>query len=158
MQRKFHGFLYKSSAQTTLPSIFVDSYFPAPQTHESLCPTTLQFISLSDSNDTTSNISYADPSPGNRTICWLIGAWPRFRVDLAKQILVLLSLSAKVRGAQTEVSLEVVWEGDRTRFSHPGYVWWVQVVRSLILHARHYAHFLVRRNLRCCLRTALLKG
>jgi len=51
--------------------------------------------------------------------CWLIRAWPRFKDDFGKQILVLLALSAIVHRARTEVSPEVVWEGVRTRFPHP---------------------------------------
>ena len=51
--------------------------------------------------------------------CWLSGAWPKFKGDLAKQILVLLALSEIVHGAQAEVSPEVVWEGVITRFQHP---------------------------------------
>ena len=42
-----------------------------------------------------------------------------FRSDLAKQIPRLLALSAIVRGARTEVSPKVVWEGAGTRFPHP---------------------------------------
>ena len=98
----------------------MDSYFPALRTRESSCPNTLQFLSLLDSSDMTSDIPYADPGPSNRTICWLVGAWPKFRGDLAKQIPVLLALSAKFREARTEVSTEVVWEGARTRFPHIG--------------------------------------
>ena len=52
-------------------------------------------------------------------VCWLIGALPRFRVDLGKQIPVLLALSETVRAVKNEVSPEVVWEGARTRFPHP---------------------------------------
>jgi len=40
-------------------------------------------------------------------------------VSLAKQILVLLALSAIVRGVRTEVSPKIVWEGAGTRFPHP---------------------------------------
>lgn len=158
MQRKFFGFPYISSALTIVPLIPADSYFLAPRTRESFHPTTLQFISLSDSNDTTLEISYADPGPRNGTIYWLIGAWPRFRGDLAKQITVLLALSATICGARNNVSPEVVWECARTRFLHPGDVWWVQVVHCSALHARRYAHFPAPRSLRCCLCTTLLGG
>ena len=96
MQRKFRGFFYISSNITTPPLIIVDSYFPALRTRESSSPTTLQFLSFSDSSDTTSDISYANLGLDNGTIFWLIGACPRFRVTLAKQIPVLLSLSAIV--------------------------------------------------------------
>ena len=51
MQRKFHGFLYISSALTIVPSILMDSYFPALQTCEYFYLTTLKFLSLSDSSD-----------------------------------------------------------------------------------------------------------
>jgi len=74
MQRKIHGFLYISSTLTIVPLILMDSYFPTLRTHEYFFPTTLQFPSSSDSSDITSDIPYADPSPKNRTICWLIGA------------------------------------------------------------------------------------
>jgi len=57
MQRKFHGFSYISSNLTTLPLIIIDSYFPASRTCESSYPTTLQFLSLLKSSDTTSNVS-----------------------------------------------------------------------------------------------------
>jgi len=57
MQRKFWGSLYTSSSLTTLPLIVVDSCFLAPQIHESFCPTNLQFLSLSNSGDTTLDIS-----------------------------------------------------------------------------------------------------
>ena len=50
----------------------------------------------------------------------VLWASPRFRGDLAKQIPLLLALSATVRGVQTEVSPEVVWEGSRTRFPRLG--------------------------------------
>ena len=126
------------------------------RTRESSCPTTLQFLSLLDSSDTTSEISYVDPSLGNGTICWLVGAWPRFRGDLAKQILVPLALPATVHRAQIEISPEVVWEGARTRFPHPRDVWWVQVVRSLTLRASCFAHFPIPRSLRYYLHAALL--
>jgi len=119
MQRKFHGF------PTTVPLILMNSCFPALRTCESFCLTTLQFLSSLDSSDTTSNIPYANLNLSNETICWLVGAWPRFRDDLAKQIPVLLALSEIVHGVQTEVSPEVVWEGARTMFLHPGDVWWV---------------------------------
>jgi len=158
MQRKFHGSPYISSNLTTLPLITMDSFFRAPWTHESFCPTTLQFLSLRDSNDMTSYISYADPGPGNRTICWLIGAWPRFKVKLAKQIPVLLVLLAIVHEAWTKVSPEVVWEGARTRFPHLGDVWWFQVVRSSTLPERCFSHFPVPRSLLYCLHTTLLEG
>ena len=158
MQRKFHGFSYISSNLNTLPLITTDSCFPASWTRESFCGTTLQFFSLSDSNDTTSDISYADLGPDKVTICWLIGVWPRFRVDLAKQILVLLALSATVHGAWIEVSLEVVWKGTSTRFPHPRDVWWVKVVRVSTPRARRYAYFPVPWSMRCCLYTTLLKG
>ena len=124
MQRKFHGFPYISSALTTVPLILADSCFHTPRTRECSCPTTLQFLSLLDSNDMTSNIPYADLSPSNETICWLVVAWTRFRDDLAKQIAVLLALSEIVQRARTEVSPKVVWEGARTRFPHPRDVWW----------------------------------
>jgi len=120
MQRKFRGFLYISSTLTIVPLILADSYFPAPRTREYFCPTTLQFLSLSDSSDMTSDISYAYPGPSNGTLFWLIEASPRFRGDLAKQILVLLALSTIVRRVRTEVSPEVVWEGARTIFPHLG--------------------------------------
>ena len=156
-QRKFRGFPYISSALTTIPLILVDSYFRVPRTRKYFCPTTLQFLSLSDSNDTTSDIPYADPSPDNRTMCWLVGAWPRFRGDLAKQISVLLALSATVHGARIEVSPKVVWDRARTRFLHPGDVWWFLVIRTLTLCARRYAHLPIPRSMRCCLRTTLLE-
>jgi len=57
MQRKFRGSPYTSSNLTTLPLTVVDSCFPMLRTRESFCPTTLQFLSLLDSNDTTSHIS-----------------------------------------------------------------------------------------------------
>ena len=158
MQRKLHGFPYISSTLTTLHSIPTDSCFPALWTREYSCPATIQFLSLLNTSDMTSDISYVDPSPGNRTIYWLTGAWPRFRVDLAKQIPILLALSATVRGARIEVSLEVVWEGARTRFPHPRYVWWVPVVRSSTLRASHFTHFPVPRSLIDFLRAALLRG
>jgi len=158
MQTKFCGYSYISSSLTTLPSILADSCFPTPWTCESFCLATLQFFSLSDSSNTTSDISYADPGLGNGPICWLIGAWPKFQVDLAKQILVLLALSAIVCRARTKVSPEVICEGARTRFPHPGYVWWVQVVHGLTLCTSYFAHSPVPRNLRYYLRTALLKG
>jgi len=63
MQRKFHGFLYISSAPTTVPLILGDFYFPVPRTRESSCLTTLQFISLLDSTSTTSDIPYVDLGP-----------------------------------------------------------------------------------------------
>ena len=78
MQRKFHGFPYISSSLTTVPSVPTDSYFPALRTHEQVCPTTLQFLSLTDSSDTTSDIPYVDIGPGNGTIFCLDGAWHRF--------------------------------------------------------------------------------
>ena len=124
MQRKSRGFPYTHSALIIVPLILVDSCFPAPQTHEFFYPTTFQFISWTDSSDTTSSIPYADPSPGNGTICWLSGAWPRFGGDLAKQILVLLALSETVHRAWIDVSHKVVWDGARTRFLHPWDVWW----------------------------------
>ena len=158
MQRNFRGFLYISSALIIVPLILVDSYFPGPRTRESFFPTTLQFISLSDSSDTTSDISYADLGPGNGTICCLIGAWPRFRVDLAKQIPVILALWATVRGARIVVSPEVVWEGARTRFSHPGDVWGIQLVRSLTLRTSCFMHFPILRSLIYCLRATLPRG
>jgi len=65
MQRKFHGFTYISIALTTLPSTLTDSYFPALRTCEFSYPTTFQFLSLWDSSDTTSDIPYVDPGPGN---------------------------------------------------------------------------------------------
>ena len=92
------------------------------------------------------------------SIYWLFGAWPTFRGDLAKQILVLLALSTTVHKAQTEISPEVVWEGARTRFPHRRDVAWVQVVRSSTLLAHRYTHFPVPRNLRCCLHITLLGG
>jgi len=67
----------------------------------------------------TSDITYANPSPGNGTIFWLVWSSPRFKDDLAKQIPVLLVLSATIRRVRTEVSPKVVWEDARTRFSHP---------------------------------------
>jgi len=67
----------------------------------------------------TSDIPYVDLSLCNEIICWLVGAIPKFGGDLAKQIPVILALPTTIRGAQTEVSLEVVWEGARTRFPHP---------------------------------------
>jgi len=48
-----------------------------------------------------------------------VGPDPGSAVSLAKQIPKLLALSASVCGVQTEVSLEVVWEGAGTRFLHP---------------------------------------
>jgi len=90
--------------------------------------------------------------------CWLVGAWPRFRVDLAKQIPVLLALSATVHGAQTEVSPEVVWEGARTRFPHPQDVWWFQVVHGSTLHACCYVLLPVPCNLWCYYCATLLGG
>lgn len=45
-----------------------------------------------------------------------MGPDPSLVVILAKQILVLLTLSTIVCGTQTEVSPEVVWEGVKTRF------------------------------------------
>jgi len=153
MQRKFCGFPYIRITLTIVPFILMDSYFPMLQAREYFYPTTLRFISLLDYNDMTSNIPYVDPSLGKRTICWLVGAWPRFKGDLAKQILVLLAFLAIVRGARTEVSPEVVWEGARIRFPHVGDVWWFQVVRSW---AHCYVHFPVTHNLRYCLHAALL--
>ena len=64
--------------------------------------------------------------------CWLVGAWPRFRGDLAEQIPVLLALSETVYGAWTEVSPEVVWEGARTNFPHPWDVWEVRLVSLFV--------------------------
>ena len=101
---------------------------------------------------------YADLSPDNGTICWLVGAWPRFKVSLAKQILVLLAFLAIVHGARTKVSLEVVWEGARTRFPHPRDVWWVQLVHGLTLRAGYFMHFPVLRSLIYCLCIALPRG
>lgn len=158
MQRKFHGFPYISSALSIVPLILMNSCLLASQTHEFFCPTTLQFISLLDSSDTTSNIPYANPDPSNGTICWLVGAWPRFIGDLAQKIPVLQALSAIVYEEETKVSPEVVWEGGRTRFLHPGDVWWFQMVRGSTLRARHYANLPVARNLRCYLCATLLKG
>lgn len=119
MQRKFHGFPYISSALTTIPLIFANSYFLVPQIREFFYLASLQFLSLSDSNDMTLEISYADLDPGSRTIFWFVGAWPKFGIELAKLISVLLALSATVHGVRIEVSPEVVWEGTRTRFPHP---------------------------------------
>ena len=89
---------------------------------------------------------------------WLVRDWPMFGGDLAKQILVLLTLSATICGARIEVSPEVVWEGPRTSFPHPRDVWWVRVVRSSTICARRYAHLPVPHSLRCCLRATLLGG
>jgi len=50
--------------------------------------------------------------------CWLSGPWPRFNVNLAKQIPTLLDLSAPICKAQTEVSPEVVWGDVGTKFLH----------------------------------------
>lgn len=86
----------------------------------------------------------------------LLGPNPGSELIFSKQIPVLLALSEIVHGARTEVSSEVVWEGARTRFPHPRYVWWVQVVRGLTLCARRYVHFPIHCSLRCCLRAALL--
>ena len=91
-------------------------------------------------------------------ICWLIGAWPRFRVKLTKQIPVLLSLSAIVRRAWTGFSPKVVWDGARTRFPHLGDVWWGQVVHGSTLRTCRYTHFPIPRSLRDCLRITLLGG
>lgn len=76
MQRKFHGFPYISSNLTTLPLKIVDSCFPTPQTRESFCPTTLQFLSLSDSSDTTSDISMQIPVPTTESFVGLLGPDP----------------------------------------------------------------------------------
>lgn len=119
MQRKFCGFPYISSTLTIVPLILMDSYFPTPRTREFSYPTTLQFHSLLDSSDTTSDIPYADLGPRKGTICWLVGAWPRFKDDLSKQIPILLALSVTIRGVRTKVSPEVVWKGARTRFFSP---------------------------------------
>ena len=109
-------------------------------------------------SDTTSDIPYADLGPGNKTICWLVGASPRFTGDLAKQILVLLTLSATIHIVQTEVLPKVVWEGARTRFLHSRDIWWFSVVRGFILRACRYTHLSVPHRLWCCFRIALLEA
>lgn len=65
-----------------------------------------------------------------------MGPDPGSTVSLAKQIPVLLALSATERGALTEFSLEVVWEGVGTKFPHRGDVLMkVPEVRNPNLHA-----------------------
>jgi len=54
---------------------------------------------------TTIILGYMGPDPGSA-------------VSLAKKILVLSTISAIVRRAQTKVSPKVVWEGVGTRFFH----------------------------------------
>lgn len=61
MQRKIHGFPYISRNLTTLPLIITDSCFPTPRTRGAFCPTTLQFLSLLDSSDMTSDICMEIP-------------------------------------------------------------------------------------------------
>lgn len=56
--------------------------------------------------------------------CWLVGAWPRFKSDLAKQIPKPLALSATVCGAQTEVSSKVVWGFLELGFCTLQMSWW----------------------------------
>lgn len=127
--------MYTCSEPTTSSQILAKFFFPISQTHESSCPTTLQFPSLLGSNGMTSDIPYANPGPSNRTFFWLSGAWPKFRSGLAKKISVLLALSAMVHRAQTKVSPEEVWKGDGTRFPHPRSVLMKFLeVRSLNLH------------------------
>jgi len=59
-------------------------------------------------------------SPGNRTIFWLRGSWPRFRVSCTnQQNPTLLALSATTRVPQATVSLEAIWGDARTKFLHP---------------------------------------
>ena len=118
--KKFHGFSYISRTLIIVRLILADSCFPASRTRESFYPATLQFLSLPDYSDMKSDMSYADPGSGKGTIYWLVVAWPRFKGDLAEQFPVRMALSATVCGVRTEVSLEVVWEGPRTRFPHPG--------------------------------------
>ena len=61
MPRKFQGSLYISRSLTTLPLRVMDSYFLMLQTLESFFLTNLQFLSLSESSDTTSSISMQIP-------------------------------------------------------------------------------------------------
>lgn len=51
--------------------------------------------------------------------CWLSGPWPRFNVNLSKQIPTLLAISASIHGARTKVSPEAVCGDAGTKFSHP---------------------------------------
>ena len=128
------------SSLTILPLIIMDSCFLTPRTRESFCPTDLQFLSLSDSSDTTSDISM------------------QILVPTMEQIPVLLALSKTVHGARTEVSPEVVWEGARTRFPHRWDVWEVLLVHCMFLHAGCFTSFPIPSGLIHCLRAALTRG
>ena len=76
MQFFFCGSPYTSSNLTTLPLIVVGYYFPAPQTHEFFCLTNLQLLYLSDSSDTTSNISMQIPVLATEPFVGLLGPDP----------------------------------------------------------------------------------
>lgn len=89
---------------------------------------------------------------------WLIGAWPKFRATFPKQIPILLAISARVYEAKTEVSPDVVRECARTRFLHPIYVWWVQVVRGLNLCIGCFAHFPIPWSMIYYLHATLSRG
>ena len=63
--------------------------------------------------------SYYEPKLKSGPFVGLLGSEPGSTVSLAKQISVLLALSATIHRAWTEETPEVVWEGAGTRFPHP---------------------------------------